>query len=508
MTAAENRKREDVVLLSIEPQFAEQIYRGVKDYEFRKTPLPTGIKYVVLMETGTRHVTGGFTVNDIHEETISDLWNKYGKETSEKERFFEYYSEWDRGLAIEIGTPEHYDEPIEVGELQTADLSLNIPDRFHFVYVSNQALRHISPQSSAVSDLLPDSKETTLDRYAADHQNDEELNYRPMESTEEGEFRRLFAESPVPDDYADISKEFIDHIIESHNLGKDPFGYFTLKKKVYSLFANGKLIGFMTTTRKRGGSVKYGPTMIKESERGQGYGPKLRKLIDSNLRTSGVRKTYSTIPETATNAFKYLISSGYRVEAHLQKQYNQEHSELVFGKVLRSNGPPNNLDPKRRHIEDLEFKIGSDGLEDFRRFVKRRAQPWYDEIDDNFVDSVRQAENRGLESDFSKKGKRVYVGHQNEQTRCIAISSKKRGDTIKVSPIFSMTDSEALSKFIGFFEEDIKSRGDIRKIYTHVPTLDDELHSMIRRQNYQCEGVIREPYKPGIDMLVLAKMVE
>jgi predicted transcriptional regulator len=508
MTPAERRKREDVVLLSIDSRFADQIYSGEKEYEFRKTPLPNGIEYVVLMENGTRKVTGGFTIKDVHEESVPDLWEKYGQDLSEEDRFFSYYSSWDRGLAIEIDTPEQYEEPLDVSDLENTDPGLKVPDRFHFVYIPNQTLRRISSQSNAVSKLLPDSKETTLDRYASDHPNEGDLNFRPMESSEEEEFRELFSKSPVPDDYADISQGFIDHIIESHNLGEDPFGYFTLKKKVYSLFANEELIGFTTITKKRGGSVKFGPTMIKESERGKGYGPKLRKLIDSDLRHSGIRKTYSTIPETASNAFKYLISSGYKVEAHLHKQYTEDHSELVFGKVLQGENPPDNANIYREQVEEVDFEIGSDKVEDFQMFVKERAEPWYDEIDDSFVNSVQQAEERGLESEFSKKGKRVYIGHQNAQTSCIAISSKKRGDSVKVSPIFSSISGESLTEFIDFFEEDIEQAAGARKVYTHIPTLDSELHTILRQKNYQCEGVIREPYKPGIDMLVMAKMLK
>jgi predicted transcriptional regulator len=508
MSAHQRGKQREIILLSIDSAFAEQIYDREKTYEFRKTPLPTDIEYVILLENGSREITGGFVVEEIHEEEIDDLWENYGKPISKRNRFFDYYSGWDKGLAIEISEAERFDLPVDVDELVAQDPSLEVPNQFHFIYMPNRSLRQISPQSRYLDDFLPESRETTLDQYNHKLPENQDLNFRPMKPSEEHLFRDLFSESPVPTDYADITPEFINHIIESHNLGKDPYGYFTIKKKVYSLISRDELIGFTATTWKRGGSVKYGPTVIKKNERGKGYGPKLRKLIDSRLKHDGIRKTYSTIPESATNAYKYLIKSGYKVEAHLHRQYTKNHSELVFGKVLRSSTPPESLSVERNPVDDLRFEVGSQKFDGFAIFVKECAEPWYDEINDEFVKAVEEAEERGLQSEFSKKGKKVFIGHESGEIGCIGIASKKRGKAVKISPIFTRISGKELSMFIDFIESNLREDEKIRKLYTHVPILDDQLCYILSTNNYQSEGVIRQPYKDGVDMLVLAKMVE
>ena len=508
MNTSRRGKQKEVILLSIDSVFAEQIYNGEKTYEFRKTALPKGIKYVVLLENGSRNITGGFVVEDIHEKAIENLWEDYGKDISDQERFLEYYSGWEKGLAIEILEAEKYSKPVDVNELTEEDPTLEVPNQFHFIYMSNRSLRQISSRSEYLDDFLPESKETTLDQYKDERPKNHNLNFRPMKPSEEDSFRELFSQSSVPTDYADITPEFVDHIIKSHNIGEDPYGYFTLRKKVYSLFARDELIGFTTLTWKRGGSVKYGPTVLKEDERGQGYGPKLRMLIDSSLNHSGVRKSYSTIPETALYAYKYLIKSGYKIEAHLQQQYNKDHSELVFGKLLNNTLPPENIYVRRERANELQYDVGSREFDEFGSFIKKRAEHWYDEINDDFVRSVQNAEKRGLQSEYSKKGKRVFIGHNSEGIKCVGISSKKRGNSVKISPILTRVRGMGLMNFLDFVEDNICSDEEVRKLYTHVPILDDQLCHALMINDYDREGLIRQPYKDGIDMLVLAKMVE
>lgn len=507
--SARGGKFEDAIILSIDPEFASQIYSSEKKYEFRKTPVPNNIKYVLLLESGKEELTGGFLVEDIYERDIDYLWENFAKDISEQERFYDYYSGWDMGVAIEVGSVEQFEEPILVEELTKMDSSLTIPQQFHFVYMTEKALREIETKSNLIEGVLPDSVSTTLRRFGTNPSEAQidSLNFRPLQPGEEEYFRELFLDSPVPNTYDDISEEFIDQIIESHNKSEDPYGYFTKKKKVYTLLENKDIIGFTTTTWKRGNSVKYGPTMIKEEKQGEGKGPKLRKLIDSRLEYEGVRKSYSTIPDNAPNAYKYLIRSNYHIEAHMRKQYHDQHNELVFGKVLNSssaNLPPS---PDREEISDLEFETSSSDFDDLHGFILEQAEPWYDEIDSDFVDAVIRAENRGIEADFSKKGKRIFIGHTSGKIRCLSIATLKRGGGVKISPVFSDVIGSGFKRYWESLEEDVMGIDGVRKLYTHIPILDSQLACFFRKNEYVPEGTLREPYKDGIDMIFYGKMV-
>lgn len=503
-------KIENAILLSIKSKFASQIYSGEKDYEFRKSPIPDNIEYVLLQENGSGKITGGIRVKEVHQRDIDSLWNEFGKGISEHDRFFEYYSDWEEGLAIEIKSAEEFDDPLNVEVLNEIDSSFTVPPQYHFVYLTEKVLREIEPESRIIKDILPDSREVTLEQFGSktDSQDVNSLNFRPLSSNEEGEFKELFLNSPVPSAYDDINEGFIDHIIESHNKGEDPYGYFTKKKKVYTLLENDEIIGFTTTTWKRGGSVKYGPTMLKEEVQGKGRGPKLRKLIDSRLRSEGVRKAYSTIPDDAPNPFKYLIRSNYEIEAHLKNQYHCDHNELVFGKMLNISQPKPIIAPERENVDDLGFEIGSSEFDDICDYVVKRADKWYDEIDPTFVESVIEAEDRGLQSSFSKKGKRVYIGHIAGEIRCLSIATLKRGGGVKLSPVFSDVRGDGFHSYWKHVEDDIMDIDEVRKLYTHVPILDKEMVSFFREWGFIPEGIIKEPYKNGVDMIHFGKLVE
>lgn len=504
------RKCDDIIILAIDERFAEQIYSGEKVFEFRKTPIPRNLNYVLLLENGTRELSGGFRVKEVHERRVNDLWTEFGEGVSSYERFFEYYDDWNEGIAIEIGSTERFKEPISVEYLNSEETGLTVPEQFHFVYLTEKVLPLIATESELIQEFLPITESTTLDRFGTNTAQDgnSSLNFRPMLPKEEDTFKRLFLDSPVPDAYAEISEEFVDHIIQSHNKGNDPYGYFTLKKKVYTLLERREIIGFTTTTWKRGNSVKYGPTMLKDSKQGLGMGPKLRKLIDSRLTFEGVRKSYSTIPDNAPHAYKYLLKSNYEIEAHMRSQYHEDHGELVFGKVLNGGIPERGLNQERKQVERVSFQIGSQDFDHIDEFIIDKASPWYDGIDLEFVRSIIDAEKRGLAAAFSKKGKRIYIGHSADEIRCIAIASLKRGGGVKVSPVFSEVMGEALRTFWHRLEGDLMEVDNVRKIYTHIPVLDQEMVSFFRKEGFKPEGLLREPYKDGIDMVFLGKLVE
>ncbi|WP_135855172.1 hypothetical protein [Halorussus salinus] len=501
------RKRNDIILLSIDPQFSEEIFSGKKEYEFRKPSLPKDLSYVVLMENGYRHIVGGFSVGSVYEGEIASLWENFGKDISVKDRFMSYFEGWETGLAIEVDEIDKFEEPISVEDITKVDDELKVPNQFSFIYLTDRSLRLLAEHSNLIGDFLPN---TTLYDWidGKEKEGESELDFRLMVPEEEDQFRKLFSESPVPSEYADITDSFIDHIVQTHEEGEDPYGYFTKKKEIYTLLVDNQVAGFSVTTWKRGGSVKYGPTMLKTEYRGRGLGPQFRERLDKKLKEKNVRKTYSTIPETAHQVLTYLLKSGYKTEAHMINQYSEDHSELVCGKLLRSGSPQANIHPTRESIEDLEFSIGSSESNEFEQFILESMEPWYNEIDDSFVKSVQKAENRELESEYHKKGKRVYIGGKNDQIECVTIASLKRGGGIKISPFLTRVTGESITKFLEFVENDLREVQGARKLYTHVPLLDSELLSFFTRNGYGREGLIREPYKEGIDMVFLGKFLD
>lgn len=502
-------QREDVIFLTIMPSFAEKIYKEEKKYEFRKPPIPDNLRYVILIENGERKITGGFSVAGVHERSIDELWEEFGKKISDYDRFHKYFENRNTGVAIEVKEAKRITDSISVQDLEKQDEEFNIPPQIQFVYATNDILRFLGQYSDKIEDLVPDTEPATLDEWETEEQSDEDLlSVRLIQEDEEQVFRDLFSESPVPKEYEDIDEGFLDHIVESHRRGEDPYGYFTLKKQIHTYLHQGEIAGFTVTTWKRGGSVKYGPTILKEEYRDQGYGPQFRRLLDDDLATQGVRKVYSTIPEHRKDAFSYLIKSGYNVEAHLKCQYSEEHDELVFGKLLEANKPSNKYAYDRQEISRLGIENSTEYFDNFSDFVIQEAAHWYNEIDNQFIENVINAEERDLDSDYSKKAKKVFIGHKSDDIKCTAIASLKRGRSIKISPVLTTVVGESFDSFIKTVEDELLNINRVRKFYTHVPVNDSELVYKFETHGYQSEGILLEPYKEGVNMLVLGKMVE
>jgi len=102
------------VLLSIKPQFVEEIFNGSKKFEYRKSIFKRpNIKSVVIYSTmPVGKIVGEFDIEDIFEEHPKDLWEKTKNFSGVTEAFYDsYFTGRDKGYAIEIKSLNKYDEP-------------------------------------------------------------------------------------------------------------------------------------------------------------------------------------------------------------------------------------------------------------------------------------------------------------------------------------------------------------------------------------------------------------
>lgn len=104
------------VLLSIKPKYVEEIKKGTKKYEFRKTRFRE--KYIneayIYSTSPVKRIVGYFTIRNIIEDHPKALWADL-KDVSgiEEDEFFSYFDNKDRGFAIEINKFEMFDDPID-----------------------------------------------------------------------------------------------------------------------------------------------------------------------------------------------------------------------------------------------------------------------------------------------------------------------------------------------------------------------------------------------------------
>ncbi len=489
------RSRTDVILLPVRSEFASRIYSGEKRYELRKVGLPKKLRYVVVLEGETRQITGGYVVGTVHRAPISVLWHRVGERTITRERFEGYFEGYKEGLALEIRRAERLPIPIDVANLTDVDNDFSVPPQFSFVYLPPLVLEFLRGRLGTLAEVMTRSTGERIDAWIGPE-------FRELDEDEADDFRAL-ALQYVGKWYDEIDRSFPDRILETHRRGHDRFGYFTLTKKVYTVLHEGEVAGYTVVTWKRGGSVKFGPTLLKLEFQNLGLGPRIRRVLDDHLAAKGARKSYSTIPDTHLIAVRYLIKSGHRIEGHLRQHYTPEHDDLVFGRILKPQAPSKHpKPPTRRTGADLLILDEVGELDSFTDFLMKAMPAWYDGIDETFAKSVVTAQTRFDEGDLSEKGKKVFIGLDGSDIVVALICSIKRGGAVKLSPLVSIVEVEAARLVLEAAEKYFVSLNRVRKLYSLVPLTDVDLASLFRDRGYQAEGILREPYRPGIDMIV------
>jgi len=103
------------VILSIKPKYVQAILAGKKRVEFRKTMFKKQVKKVYIYSSAPeKKIVGYFIVSNIVEASPSELWQKFKKVGGiEKDSFFEYYKDKERGYSLCIGSVNQFDEYID-----------------------------------------------------------------------------------------------------------------------------------------------------------------------------------------------------------------------------------------------------------------------------------------------------------------------------------------------------------------------------------------------------------
>lgn len=94
----------NVALLSIHPEFADQIFDGSKTIELRRINLPADLKHVVVYVTSpVMKVVGFFDVEDIVRDTPLKIWDMYGAAAGiDEQRYFQYFESRETAVGIRI----------------------------------------------------------------------------------------------------------------------------------------------------------------------------------------------------------------------------------------------------------------------------------------------------------------------------------------------------------------------------------------------------------------------
>lgn len=108
------------VLLSIKPEYAEKIFNGEKQFEFRKAIFsdPDVDTVVVYATMPVGKVIGEFKIAEVHSGAPADIWLKTEMKSGISRKFFsEYFFGRKRAYAIEVGETKIFEVPKTVLEI-------------------------------------------------------------------------------------------------------------------------------------------------------------------------------------------------------------------------------------------------------------------------------------------------------------------------------------------------------------------------------------------------------
>ena len=321
--------------------------------------------------------------------------------------------------------------------------------------------------------------------------------------------------SPI---YDEIGKTFAFTLLNIFRKGYDEYGYFTLAKDIWVLkdVYTRNVAAYEVVTRKRGGSIKIGPTIVLPQYQRKGLARKIILLLEEHYTKMGCRKIYATSPINHLGAAALDYNGlGWKTEAIMMHQYRVGEAERVAGKLLKNISLPSpkiqsEYDELLIDQQDLVIKVGLKEEEEqqFIDMIIQLMPQHYDDIDESFGRSIIKAEKRFTASK-EEKGKAILNVFINGQLIAIIISTPKRGGSVKLSPILikpgfrtSYLIEKMFKYMIDWYEQNFSQ---YKRFYTLIPTQDYYLIRMICKLEWRLEGILKEPYKVGVDVLLFAK---
>lgn len=129
-----------IALISIKPQFANQILFGVKRFEYRKRPVSDDTTHLLLYMTApVMRIVGIASIKKVHSGTPSKIWEETRSGAGVVRNFYRtYFKGVKKAYAIELDKVIPFNEWINPKEI---DKNFRAPQSFK--YIDNEYFRKI-----------------------------------------------------------------------------------------------------------------------------------------------------------------------------------------------------------------------------------------------------------------------------------------------------------------------------------------------------------------------------
>lgn len=150
---------------------------------------------------------------------------------------------------------------------------------------------------------------------------------REMEDSDADAIKQI-ALSYLPRFYSEMDEQFVRNMIEAHR--RKTMSYATKHKVIFVAEKDGKVVGFITSTPKRGGGVKLFPSLATTLSIEKAL---IHHAIE-HFKQVRRRKVYGFVPSTETDRIRLYLELGFKTEEVLLEPYKPGVNEVGLGKVI------------------------------------------------------------------------------------------------------------------------------------------------------------------------------
>lgn len=480
------------IFLTIRPMHAKAIYAGKKRAELRKSFPANDIKLVFLYETKpVEAVTGAFIVQFARKMAVDKIAATSPRFGVGSDRVEAYFGKRQDGWLVSIAAAIKFTQKVKISELQRINHRFHVPQVFTYLL-----------SSEASSQLLQG-------RFMEEIGKQKLLKMAPLRKANVLKFRDIVL-SEVSKNYEEIDDKFLEQLLDSEQEGRAAFT--TTKKEVLEVRLKNELAGFSVLSWKNYGAVKTGPTALFPSYRGFGLGQLVRQNIYRRASRGKARKVYCTCPSTATGTLNYLLNSGMRIEAVLERHLHRDRDEYVLGYEVGTKG--------QRELFSWGVKVGerklariqtvsseSTELKKASRYFARHMAEWYFQppkgFEANIEDGVRLADEQ---ADVSRKPKRLVIGSlANGRIAIAVLATAKRSDMVKLNIVSDRDDRGIARKVLQWVVEQCSAA---RRVYCTVPVSASSTICALADIGFKTEGILRQPFVSGSDHMAMGLILK
>ncbi len=279
-------------------------------------------------------------------------------------------------------------------------------------------------------------------------------------------------------------------IVETAARGtRDRKGHFSAAQLMYVAEEEGQIIGILNFVVKHQGTLKISPLIVHESARGRGVSRMLLQRMERYAKKYRIRQIYCTVSAKNKIALDYFLAHGFVRAGMASGHYRADTDEVMLYKIVEHAG----VFSQERIVSVLP--LSEEDKPQVRHLVVSRLSPYFEGVDERWVDALFAGYKRRDTRDPNEKYKLILVAKSPDGTVLgIAAATPKKGEPIKLMPLIA-EDIQVFSALVAELPSFLREYG--HKLYTHTVPTSVEVETL-QHHGWQIEAMMPEAYKRGV----------